>query len=759
MSKKMQRLLLSSFICVGLLFSANHVYAVDEIIADDAQGAKITNLGLYGGDTWDIAVDGDYVYTIASGTPNGFFYSVDAGATWNQPAGEYDYGSGQAVEVDHATGTVYVTLGGDLYVSTDHGTTLTLLKEDTGNPLVVTPEAIIGGFNNSVGYSTDQGLTWSSATVNTDFINSLAASKTLGTFYAVTYNSDTQIGTLNISTDYGATWAPLSISTTDFTTVRTDPYNENYLALGDDHALYLSLDQGVTFNAVANASASCNSIATWSSANRLYACSSYSDDNGATWTQMDFNSIVRGPGKIITINPSNEQIIYGDSMSGVTKSIDGGTTWQNSYAGITGVNAQAISITTDKTTAWVSSNQGLAKTVDFNAETPTWEFPILPCAPERCDPSGIGATVWVKPNDPTIVLAGSIGGYIFRSTDSGATWVLAETPSIDVDAYIDPETHMNILTPYQFVSDPNDSSIIYAALSSSTVGIVLKSVDSGANWETFLEDFPAHSLAVGTDGTVYVGGGNSTTETLGMYKYSAGAWTKLSGLPEAATIESVLIDPDNADIIYATASGESSAEEDGFYKSVDAGLTWTKNASLGDYYNFNAITLQRSTTPNTLYLACRDTDWHGIMLKSSDRGETWGILYTGLKSETFNTVVFDGLTVGSKHGLFSLKSKADFKALKDVKIQLGNKATLSARLKDKATLKILKHKQVLLYKKINGHWHYLRHKKTGIKGKVSFKVHPLQNRTYRLVWKPGENYAEEYTRSNSENVTVTVKHN
>lgn len=761
MTKKKNHFLRGFMVLFCVFCFATKITAQEAIVSDTEQGSVYTNLGLYGGDNWDIAVDGDYVYTIASGTPNGFFYSQDAGVTWQQPAGSYDYGSGQAVEVDHTTGNVYVTLSGDLYVSTDHGVTLTLLQEDAGNPLVVGVGAIIGGWNNTVKVSNDSGITWVSSTVNTDSLWSLAASKTAGTFYATTYNSSTQIGVLNISTDYGHTWTPVTTSTTSFTTVRTNPYNENYLALGNDHHLWLSTDKGLTFTEITNASASCNTIATWTTTGRMYACSSYTDNNGLTWTNMNYTSIVRGPGKTIEVNPANEQVMYGDSMSGVAKSIDGGTTWQNSYSGITGVNAQAISLTADKVTAWVSSNQGLAKSVDFNSETPTWEFPVLPCAPERCDPSGIGETVWVKPDDANIVLAGSIGGYIFRSTDAGETWVLAETPSIEVAKYIDADTGMNILRPYQIISDPNDVNIVYVTLSSTTVGVLLKSTDAGANWTDMglIDDAPAQSVAVSTTGIIYVGAGNSGTTTKGVYKYENNAWTKLSGIPTDVDIQSIVLDPDNESMIYVAASGEATLGNDGFYKSEDAGLTWRRIEGLTDYYGFSAITLQASTTPNNLYVSCRDSESHGILLKSSDLGETWGVLYTGLKSETFNTIIFDGLVVGSKNGLFSLQSKAKFKSLENLKINLGEKAKISTKLIDKTTKKILKNKNVLLYQKHGQHWVLKKHKKTNAKGKIFFNVKPTKTRTYRLTWKPGEKWSEEYARINSENIKVTIKNN
>ena len=418
--------------------------------------------------------------------------------------------------------------------------------------------------------------------------------------------------------------------------------------------------------------------------------------------------------------------------------------------GITAVNIQAISVTADKTTAWVSSGNGLAKSTNFSSPTPTWQWPILPCAPQRCDPSGIGASVWVKPDDPNIVLAGSIGGFIFRSADAGATWVLASAPSIDIAKFV--TNGWNLLRPYQFTNDPNDPSIVYVTLAGPStgqewIGAVLKSADSGATWSdlSITADAPASAIAVIKTGVLYVGSGYGKSSVKGIFKYSAGVWAKLNGIPADVNINSIMIDPDNESIIYVAAAGDGRVGHDGFYKSSDAGTTWKKSLGLENLYNFTDITVQRSTTPNTIYVTCRDNAWHGLILKSSDAGETWGVLYTGLKQETFNSVIFDGLIAVSKHGVMSLKSKVNL-GLKNTALAVKKnlKFKVSGKLTDATTKKILKNKIIELQQYVGKKWVTKAGGKVDQKGKFGFSIKVTKAAKYRVVWKPGKVDRTEY---------------
>jgi photosystem II stability/assembly factor-like uncharacterized protein len=618
-----------------------------------------------------------------------------------------------------------------------------------------------------VSISSDNGVTFTNVTIAAgEYIMSFAASKTLGTFYAVTRNSTTSVSKLYVSTDSGATWTAVAVdsSVTSYTNVNADPYNEQILTLSGDNDLWLSTNAGSTWTKMGVSPArSCGNFSLWTST-RWYACAGYSTDNGTTWTDMDTHTnVMRGPGKTVVVNPADVNVLYGDCMSGVCKSIDGGLTWRNSLDGITGVNVLAISQTRDKGTVWISSSNGLGKSTNFTSANPTWTWPVLPCDPlSRCDSSGIGEAVWVKPDNADIVLAGSIGGWVYLSTNGGTTWT-GQIPTV-VDLAKFKTGSWNNLRPQHFISDPTDPTIVYLAMVDpiSHLGAVLKSTDTGVTWTdmAITSDAPATRLAMTNTGILYAGTGEGrlTTTTKGVFKYESGAWTQLTGIDSRLNITGLMVDPEVQTTVYAAASNDlAPLQEDGFYKSTDAGVTWKKIIPTG-YTRFGAITVQRSTSPNTLYMPAVDSLGHGVLLKSSDSGETWGMLYQGLKSETYTSVLFDGLVLGGMRGLNAVKSRAkmsDLKSTASIAVK-GKLRTIRGVLQDATTKKILKNKTIGIYRQAGKNWKLAGVIKTNTKGAFTANVRPTKTTKYRLTWTPSKSDRAEYTSSTSRTYTFYV---
>lgn len=182
----------------------------------------------------------------------------------------------------------------------------------------------------------------------------------------------------------------------------------------------------------------------------------------------------------------------------------------------------------------------------------------------------------------------------------------------------------------------------------STGGGVWKTHNGGASWENVSDEYfatgsvGAIDVADSDPNVVVVGMGESPYRGVsshqgdGVYKSTdAGkSWTHM-GLEDTRTISTVLIHPDDPDVIWVAAQGNSWAPSDdrGVYKSTDGGETWRKVLA-GENETTGAVDLSYDPgNPRILYAAMWDhqrTPWQvrsggpgsGIW-KSTDGGESW----------------------------------------------------------------------------------------------------------------------------------------
>lgn len=690
------------------------------------QTATATNLGLYGSYTWDIAVDptdNNYLYIATYYSPNGFFRSADGGQTWHGLPETADHGAGHDVEVNPTNGHVYALLN-DLLVSTDHGESYTVAKAfgASSGSLLFTQNTIVVGSDSAVWISADEGNTFDTVTVcANESIRSLASAS--DRIYALCYNYDTEISTVYDSLDLGAHWS--AVDTTGVTGAQfviVNPVNDSVFLIPDSTGTttYRSDDAGSSWTALPDVPATGH--LNFNSTGRIYAGWYYSDDNGDTWTQFndrgDYNHIMMP-------DPTDATILYDTTTPGFWKSTDSGATWTELIDGITAVEVTSISQATDKNIVWVATQNGLAQSENFTSENPTWNYPITPT--ENFVSSSYDS-VWVNPLDPTDVVT-STSQDLYYSTDAGVTWIEAEVDITLTGAV------------FQIVNDAVGT--LYATVGPNTsagaqTGGVITSSDNGATWTNlnFPDSGATHSIAVASDGDIFVGA-HSTVN--GVYVYRDNTWTKLSTPDEE--YRAIVIDPVDANTIYALAAST------GVYKSIDDGATWEQLVSgLGDIdqdlYEFNAMTLQTSTSPYTLYVsAVQNGTLAGVIYKSSDGGNTWNTLYTGKKGETFKTLLFDGLAAGNTRGIYDLKSRAKLKLR-----QQSNHLRLT--LSDAATGKLLKHKKIKLYKKVDHQWVLVRTVHTNLHGRKLIQLSLQQPATFKATWHPTGNAAAEYTTAN-----------
>lgn len=721
----------------------------DAPVADNTDTASVENLGPFGGNLWDVASspDSSKLYTVAKDSPNGFYWSGDGGATWNGLSG-VDYGGGIGVEVD-SSGNVYVTFSQGLYKSTDEGQTFTRILEDNGNALLVPGDTVLMSSTSDAGTfyaSTDAGDSFTSFTVAAgEDIWSMAA--TSGSTYMQTMDSD-YVAHLYKSTNEGATWTELTIPTMQDSSagvyVCVDDTDANTVGLaagfsGADN--YVSTDGGSSW--IATGTNSITGYCTFDADGRLYMGELYSDDL-TTWSALggDDSETTALGGHFLIANPADVNMLYADGMPGLSVSTDRGQTWEDVNEGISGVTITDISQASDKDIVWAAAYNGIAKTDNFTSGNPTWTFPVLE------DP---GTAIWVNPSDPSIVVVGEIGA-IRRSADGGTTWT--ENDAADF------LTHQYQVD--EILADVSDTDTLYAAVENgdpnfSKTGMVLRSTDQGVTWEDLeiTDGVSAQTITQTSDGKLFVGVGADTGSDYltGIYVYEAGSWTVLSGTPEEDIVK-ILADPDDDAIIYAVGTS-------GFYRSSDGGNSWDQiTEGLEDLRSFTSLAIQTSTTPNTLYLGATNYYNQGVLFKSTDGGDTWGIQYTGLQDETFYTLIFDGVTVGSSRGLFDVKSKASLtvKAAKK-KVAVKTKAALTITLKDAITNKKLRNQTVKILQKTSQGYTVIEKAKTNKKGQVelSVKLSKAKQYKFKATWKPKGNSREEYVSAQSSVLTVTAK--
>ncbi|HET7276055.1 MAG TPA: hypothetical protein VFI91_12875, partial [Longimicrobiaceae bacterium] len=203
----------------------------------------------------------------------------------------------------------------------------------------------------------------------------------------------------------------------------------------------------------------------------------------------------------------------------------------------------------------------------------------------------------------------------------------------------------------------------YTFYAASATGGVWKTVNNGVTWDPVFQEQGTHSvgdIAVHQRDTsvVWVGTGERANRQSnswgdGVYKSADGgeSWTHM-GLEETRHIGRIRMHPANPDIVYVAAIGHlwGPNEERGLYKSVDGGETWEKILYVDENTGIIDVAVDPEQ-PNILYAASyqrRRTPFgfHGggpgsALWKSTDAGETWRKLTTGLPGGTWGRIGID----------------------------------------------------------------------------------------------------------------------
>jgi photosystem II stability/assembly factor-like uncharacterized protein len=310
-----------------------------------------------------------------------------------------------------------------------------------------------------------------------------------------------------------------------------------------------------------------------------------------------------------------------DGNAGIFKSVDGGATWATIDNGIPsedfgGVRQSlfrtARSVALDRSSGGAPGGTGPLQTL-YLAGSGTIRYDSV---------TGV----------PTVHAA-----RIYKSVDAGANWTASDTglpiPDYDTSAFF-----AHTVQAVQLAVDPTDTDTLYVGtfvnvpgngggipeprISQGVVNGVFKSIDGGATWAHSSVGLPplvagdpdsptrsvlALALAPSAPATLYASVNRDLFDAR-IYKSTngGGTWTQASsGIAPDADIRALIVDPSDADVVYAGSTG-SASNPGGVYRSIDGGASWTSYSVGLPSSAALALALDTSGTVPRLYAGTRN---------------------------------------------------------------------------------------------------------------------------------------------------------
>ena len=222
------------------------------------------------------------------------------------------------------------------------------------------------------------------------------------------------------------------------------------------------------------------------------------------------------------------------------------------------------------------------------------------------------AVVATHPTDPAVAWLADSAGTIWRSGDSGATWVAGGTlPSAPVRIAVDPEA----------------PSVLYASFLDWRT-LLFRSDDSGLTWVPLGRAPRGGWAATAPGGRLYAMGTMPDHSGLAVSSDRGASWSPLS-VPFANYLYGLVADPQTPTTVYLYG-------ENGVARSDDSGATWTyASAGLPGAVDATSMVYVVAfaldpAAPRRLYAVCGGYPDYDAVFSSSDGGVSWTRYGTGL---------------------------------------------------------------------------------------------------------------------------------
>ena len=375
------------FILVLVFFTSSVSYSQNE-------WKQLSN-GFYGGQVISLASVDEAIF---AGTVGGLFRSSDNGNTWLRIAESLP---GQLVNsMVTVSSTLYIALnGGGTYLSDDLGETwqpINIPESKVIGKLVAIGETLYGISGDGLLFSFTHGQT-NATEINTG-LEGVGSLESIGTtLFLGSYSKG-----LYFSTNSGSTWTKF-VDYPGINAVFALDSDGSVIIAWTNLSMLISTNEGVHWTSMNNPYIAktihvMNNVLLAGSVEHA----SISYDNGFSWTDAPN---LRGMSCIT----SNTTGTYVGSFSGIYRSLDGGTTWDEANTGITSANVRSIVMLNDK--LFASNFNMIYRSLDFGNSWQRLNSPI---------PYGQGV-MSLHASGPNL-LAGTLSEGTFVSSDEGVTW-------------------------------------------------------------------------------------------------------------------------------------------------------------------------------------------------------------------------------------------------------------------------------------------------------------------------------------------------
>ena len=563
------------------------------------------NTGLTSPYVFAVAVNPADPQVVYAGTFDGVFKSTNGAASWTRQSTGLPAGSVTAILVDATSSNVVYASVQDsgIFRSADGGASWTAtgaMPAAGAMPMLIdriqSSRLFAGTALNGVYRSTDSGASWSKSSFGlTLFVRGLAVNPINST---TLYAGSLGAGVFK-SVDGAGTWTSVGLRDRNVFKLAIDPVHPDTVYAATSRGLSRTTNGGTSWRGLGQKAAFVHSMAIDpQDRRRIFVGTtagtvSRSTDGGETWEPAG-TGLPPFTVFALAIDPTTGEVFASPEGRGVWRTTNGGDSWTALPIGpLDGVFITSLSVDGDHKVYAGSLGSGV-----FIHASGGWVMASNGLAsPQIADVESMGAQVLV---------AATFDAGVFRSTNGGDTWQWSSsglTTSRVTSLTVDPAVANRIYaaTP-DGVFRSNDGGATWSAANAGMLGV--------NTWAIAVDPAAPDRLYAGTNGS-------------GVFRSTDGGatWSATTSGLVNLDVKFVGIGPSAGSLYAATQGG-------GVARSLDFGQTWAGGITLDVTDNFVLAVVVNPLNPAVVYAG---TAGRGV-LKSTNGGVDWMPVSNGLGS-------------------------------------------------------------------------------------------------------------------------------